>query len=139
MPHPDLAVVTGAFSYTGRYVARRLLDQGVRVRDFDAVAEPDAAELASLRNQTEHRFLSLQHSEAGMSNDTRRLIPIGDFQGRTLRLLKMAREALIFLSLAMDHEEVLRKAASKDESEITGSLQPRQIETFRRPEVSDWG
>ena len=31
MPHPDLAVVTGAFSYTGRYVARRLLDQGVRV------------------------------------------------------------------------------------------------------------
>ena len=32
MLHPDLAVVTGAFSYTGRYVARRLLDQGVRVR-----------------------------------------------------------------------------------------------------------
>ena len=25
MPHPDLAVVTGAFSYTGRYVAWRLL------------------------------------------------------------------------------------------------------------------
>ena len=32
MPHPNLAVVTGAFSYTGRYVTRRLLDQGVRVR-----------------------------------------------------------------------------------------------------------
>ena len=32
MAHPSLAVVTGAFSYTGRYVARRLLDQGVRVR-----------------------------------------------------------------------------------------------------------
>ena len=32
MPHFDLAVVTGAFSYTGRYVTRRLLDQGVRVR-----------------------------------------------------------------------------------------------------------
>ena len=32
MPHLDLAVVTGAFSYTGRYVTRRLLDQGVRVR-----------------------------------------------------------------------------------------------------------
>ena len=30
MPHPDLAIVTGAFSYTGRYVARRLLDQGVK-------------------------------------------------------------------------------------------------------------
>ena len=32
MPHADLAVVTGAFSYTGGYVARRLLDQGVGVR-----------------------------------------------------------------------------------------------------------
>ena len=31
-PNPDLAIVTGAFSYTGKYVARRLLDQGVRVR-----------------------------------------------------------------------------------------------------------
>ena len=32
MPHPDSAVVTGAFSYTGGYVARRLIDQGVGVR-----------------------------------------------------------------------------------------------------------
>ncbi len=40
MPHLDLAVVTGAFSYTGRYVARRLLDQGVRVRTL--TRSPDA-------------------------------------------------------------------------------------------------
>ena len=39
-PHPDLAVVTGAFSYTGRYVTRRLLDQGVRVRTL--TRSPDA-------------------------------------------------------------------------------------------------
>ena len=32
MTHPDLAVVTGAFSYTDRYVTRRLLHQGVHVR-----------------------------------------------------------------------------------------------------------
>ena len=32
MPHPEHAVVTGAFSYIGRYVARRLLDQGIAVR-----------------------------------------------------------------------------------------------------------
>ena len=32
MGHPDLAVVTGAFGYTGGYVARRLVDDGVRVR-----------------------------------------------------------------------------------------------------------
>ena len=32
MTHPDLAIVTGAFSYTGNYVARRLLKHGVSVR-----------------------------------------------------------------------------------------------------------
>ena len=32
MADADLAVVTGAFSYTGGYVARRLIDQGVPVR-----------------------------------------------------------------------------------------------------------
>ena len=32
MSHPDTAVVTGAFSYTGKYIARRLLGAGVRVR-----------------------------------------------------------------------------------------------------------
>ena len=30
--HPDQAVITGAFSFTGRYVARLLLDEGVGVR-----------------------------------------------------------------------------------------------------------
>ena len=40
MPHPDLAVVTGAFSYTGRYVTRCLLDQGVLVRTL--TRSPDA-------------------------------------------------------------------------------------------------
>lgn len=32
MSHPELAVVTGAFGYTGRHVAKRLLALGVRVR-----------------------------------------------------------------------------------------------------------
>ena len=32
MPHPRTAVVTGAFSYTGKYIARRLIDAGVRVK-----------------------------------------------------------------------------------------------------------
>ena len=32
LSHTRYAVVTGAFSYTGRYVAKRLLEQGVSVR-----------------------------------------------------------------------------------------------------------
>ena len=40
MTHPNIAVLTGAFSYTGRYVTRRLLDHGVRVRTL--TRNPDA-------------------------------------------------------------------------------------------------
>ena len=32
MGQPGISVVTGAFGYTGKYIARRLLDQGSRVR-----------------------------------------------------------------------------------------------------------
>ena len=31
MTTPPLHVVTGAFGYSGKYIARRLLDRGVRV------------------------------------------------------------------------------------------------------------
>ena len=96
-----------------------ILSKDLFDEEFEEVAEPDAAELAGLRNQIEHRFLSLQHSEEGLSTDTHRLIPIGAFQGKTLRLLKMAREALIYLSLAMHREEALRAEANGDESRIT--------------------
>ena len=94
-------------------------------KDFEEVSEPDAADLAGLRNRAEHRFLSLQRSEKGVSTDTHRLILIADFQVKTLRLLKMAREALIYLSLAMHREEVLRAEVSENVAGTTGSLVPR--------------
>ena len=37
---PELAVVTGAFSYTGGFIARRLLDDGVRVRTLTRRDDP---------------------------------------------------------------------------------------------------
>ena len=39
MPHPDEAVVTGAFSFMGRHVAKHLVDQGVRVRTLTKHAD----------------------------------------------------------------------------------------------------
>ena len=102
-------------------------------RDFLEVSEPDAVDLAALRNQVEHRFLSLQESDDGASSDTHRLISIAGFEGRTLRLLRMAREALIYLSLAMHREETLREEASQDDAGTKGSLVPGQVESFQRP------
>ena len=105
-------------------------------KDLLEVSEPDAVELAALRNQVEHRFLSLQESEYGPSSDTHRLISIAGFEGRTLRLLKMAREALIYLSLAMHREETLREEASQGEAGTKGSLVPDPVESFQRPWTS---
>ena len=64
------------------------------------------------------------------------MISITGFEGRTLRLLKMAREALIYLSLAMHREETLRVEASQDDTGIKGSLVPGEVESFQRPWTS---
>ena len=64
---------------------------------------------------------------------THRLISIADFEGRTLRLLKMAREALIYLSLAMHREETLQAQLSRDDAGTKGSLAPDRVESFQRP------
>jgi uncharacterized protein YbjT (DUF2867 family) len=39
---PDLDVVTGAFSYTGSFIARRLLEEGVRVRTLTRRDDPSS-------------------------------------------------------------------------------------------------
>ena len=77
---------------------------------FTDVAAPDSGDLASLRQQLEHRFLSFQHSDfvTDESTETHRFVSIDEFKSKTLRLLKMAREALIYVSLAMYIEETTR-------------------------------
>lgn len=87
--------------------------------NFTDVAEPDAQELARIRNYAEHRFLTLQHYRAGVeSNDYRLAIPTDQFIDRTFRVLRMARAALIYLSMAMFSEEEQRKTQNKDKLSI---------------------
>ncbi len=100
---------------------------------FKEVSEPDAAHLAQLRQQLEHRFLSFRHFGGGESTETHRLMAIEDFQDKALRLLKISREALIYVSLAMHREEALRAEASEDDGErIIPSISSQRIESFRR-------
>ena len=86
------------------FLSKDLFDQ-----NFKDVAEPDAFNLARLRQQVEHRFLSLQHFQEGENTATHMRISVEEFRKKTFRLLKMAREALIYVSLAMHREESLRK------------------------------
>ena len=97
---------------------------------FAEVAEPDAANLAQLRHQVEHRFLSFQHIVYGESTETHRLMSVEDFRDKALHLLKMAREALIYVSLAMHREEALRREG--DGKTIIASISSRRIESFQR-------
>ena len=100
--------------------------------DLGEVAEPDADDLDRLRNQIEHRFLSLQLYPAMVSNETHQWITIDELQGRALRLLKMAREALVYLSLAMHREETLRQQDCDDGSRLVLPLESRPIDVFER-------
>lgn len=83
---------------------------------FRDSTEPDARELYDLRNHLEHKYLKL-HDDLWSGPPTGDPISIAladglayslsrrDFERKTLRLLKMGRAALIYLSLTMQWEE----------------------------------
>jgi tetratricopeptide (TPR) repeat protein len=82
--------------------------------DFKEGLEADARQLYALRNHLEHNYLLIQddarYAASGKSGlrvtDDASVYVIGrtDFANRTLRILKMARAALIYLSLAVHWE-----------------------------------
>ena len=88
---------------------------------FNDVADPDATSLAKLRNHLEHRFVSFQSLAVAEDTGAHHFVEIGIFERRALRLLKMAREALVYLSLAMHHEEALRRPHRDEEGITSGS------------------
>jgi len=73
---------------------------------------PDALEIYEIRNHLEHKYLKI-HNEmfpekmlhaSNFKYSVSRL----DFESKNLRLIKMARAALIYLFTAVNHEEQLR-------------------------------
>lgn len=91
---------------------------------FKDTTEPDARSLAEIRNHLEHKYLKI-HDELWMGIEKQNTgdlqsgvfkNPIGhslhrkDFHAKTLRLLKLTRAAMIYLSLAIHQEEKLRKS-----------------------------
>jgi len=101
-------------------------------KDFEEIAEPDASDLARLRNRAEHRFLSFQNFVGEEGTDTHQFISISEFEDKALRLLKVAREALIYLSLAMHRHEKLREQKSSDNRILGVPVVSRPIRSFDR-------
>jgi len=86
---------------------------------FQDVAEPEAERLAELRNHLEHKYcqvnedLGIGYSRLAVSGQATKLgFSIGrdGLEAKSLHILKKARAALIYLSLAVHREEGVRNA-----------------------------
>lgn len=87
-------------------------------KKFSELASQDAKDLVQLRNFLEHRFTTLTH--LGMdeeSSDSHKRVDLIEFQQKAMKLLKLSRAALIYLSLAMHREEQFRKEKSDGDDE----------------------
>lgn len=108
------------------YLSKDLFDS-----ELGEFAEPDAANLAELRNQVEHRFLSFQQFSTELYTDTHQSISIDEFEIKALRLLRLTREALIYLSLAM-HREEDSQANETSNNKLSIPFVSRPLESFDR-------
>jgi hypothetical protein len=103
------------------WISKDLYEPGVH-----EVAEPDAEALAELRNHLEHKYVKVHEMglprprESGdrkdpFFDDLAYAITRSDLERKALRILKLTRSALIYLSLGLRREEQQRAAkASKD-------------------------
>jgi len=99
---------------------------------FKESIEPDAQELHEIRNHLEHKYLKL-HDDMWMGPSERdhkmfraladtlaHSMYRRDFQEKALRLIKMVRAALVYLSLAIHWEEQKRKKERDPEAIVPG-------------------
>jgi tetratricopeptide (TPR) repeat protein len=89
--------------------------------DFQSTTEPDARDVAIIRNHLEHRYLKVHDRDPffrcaipPVYKDRLALsIERPDLEAKALRILKLARAAMIYLSLAMKREEDIRAKAEE--------------------------
>jgi tetratricopeptide (TPR) repeat protein len=92
------------------------LSKDIFDQEFKETATPDGQMLDDIRNALEHRFLSLhEHLTEGKNSGAHFKVTVAAFEEKTLRILKLARAALIYLSLAVRREESLRSERSFDD------------------------
>jgi len=105
-------------------------------QDFKECLEPDAQELALVRNHLEHKYLKLHEFEWSRPTSDDDLfhsrfdslafsLSRRDFEAKALRLIKMVRAALVYLSLAIHCEERQRARARPE-----GLVLPMYVDTY---------
>ncbi len=85
--------------------------------------EPDAYALRTIRNHLEHKYLKVhdelwsisnKYSHLSFKDDMAYSLTRGSLEAKTLRILKLARAGLIYLSLAVHREETIRAKNRQD-------------------------
>ncbi len=121
-PKVKIKTIRDCFEKSENWPLRGLywLSQDIYEPSFQDVLAPEAKELKAIRNDLEHKYLRIHQmdiSEFAPKTDDSSLgylISRSDFELKSLRLLKLARAALIYLSLGLHSEEKKRKAALGD-------------------------
>jgi len=95
---------------------------------FRQSIEPDAQELNEIRNHAEHKYLKLHdmwspdlrasRKKSGQGDTLAYSVKRSDFEAKALRILKLARAGLVYLSLGVHWEEQRRQAASSTDKII---------------------
>lgn len=90
--------------------------------EFQGATEPDAEALAQLRHHLEHKYCQI-HEQWGfilVDREDAETDQVGlhigrqDFEAKALRLMDLARAAIIYLCLAVHREEHLKKDGSEE-------------------------
>lgn len=113
------------------WLSKDLFEEGMK----DSM-DPDARALSELRNHLEHKYVKVHEDLLSIRRDfdpfrdkLAHMVSRLDLERRTQRLLQLARSALIYLSLAMHHEERKRKLEGDQ-----GLAAPMSFGTWR----DDW-
>ena len=91
--------------------------------NFKNTIEPEAKKLLEIRNQLEHRYLKIHDHEINnnissyVKDDLAYSLSIFSFEAKTLKLLKLVRSAILYLSFAIYVEEKERDK-NRDKNKI---------------------
>lgn len=97
---------------------------GTAPNDPDPIA-PDAPELHRLRNALEHRCLVLRDFLAARPEGILEATTVEAFRAHCLTMLRLARAALLYLSLSVGREEQVRRGVDP------GRSLPMELPTYR--------
>ena len=99
-------------------------------QDIKDAIDPDAFDLANIRNHLEHKMLRLHNEHIGINlpkpgQAKSYSLFVQDFENKALKLLKLARAALVYLSLSLNVEERERQSSREPNKIIVKQRIPK--------------